>query len=254
MIAQDSKTKPTPDYALEERWEPMIEAERSFVFTGGTYTYDAPHDSALVDRGESALTAAFPENSAKPIREDRLSASVTHGLDALDSLTGVYHRRYLEEKLPEAILYCRQHGQSLSLIYADIDRFTWINECYGRVAGDLVLQHVAQTLQKRSRRPESWVARDHADALAICLPDMKNSVARRLAGNLRVAIMSERLPLKGDEIAATCSFIVQTVEREGDCPSAEELLHQAREQVALAKKAGGNMVLSCTPVYKEKRS
>ena len=55
-----------------------------------------------------------------------------YGMDALDALTGVFDCGYLEENLPEAILSCRKQGQSLSLIYADIDRFTQINERCGR--------------------------------------------------------------------------------------------------------------------------
>ena len=165
------------------------------------------------------------------------------GMDALDALTGVFHLGYLEEKLPEAIRNCRRQKQPLSLIYADIDRFTQINERCGRVAGDLVLQHVAQILRKRTARPESWVARDQADAFVVCLPGMKNSVARRLATSLRVAVMGERLPLEGCEITTTCSFIVRSVACEEELSSAQALLRQAREQAALAKKSGGNMVL-----------
>ena len=165
------------------------------------------------------------------------------GMDALDALTGVFHLGYLEEKLPEAIQSCCRQKQPLSLIYADIDRFTQINERCGRVAGDLVLQHVAQNFRRRTARPESWVARDQADAFVVCLPGMKNSVARRLATSLRVAVMGERLPLEGCEITTTCSFAVRSVACEEELFSAQALLRQAREQAALAKKSGGNMVL-----------
>ena len=169
--------------------------------------------------------------------------TLARGMDALDSLTGVFRREYLEAMLPEAMSSCRKRGQPFSVIYADIDRFSQINERYGGIAGDLVMQHVAQTLQKRTAWPESWVARDDADAFVISLPGVKNSVARRLAGNLRVAVMCERLPLEGGEITATCSFAVLSVEREEELPSAQTLLRQARKQAALAKKAGGNIVL-----------
>ena len=134
-------------------------------------------------------------------------------------------------------------GWALLSTDADIDRFSQINERCGRVAGDLVLQHVAQILRKRTARPESWVARDQADAFVICLPGMKNSVARRLATSLRVAVMGERLPLEGCEITTTCSFAVRSVACEEELSSAQSLLLQAREQAALAKKSGGNMVL-----------
>ena len=165
------------------------------------------------------------------------------GMDALDALTGVFHLGYLEEKLPEAIRNCRRQKQPLSLIYADIDRFSQINERCGRVAGDLVLQHVAQILRKRTARPESWVARDQADAFVICLPGMKNSVAQRLATSLRVAVIGERLPLEGGELRTTCSFVVRSVESEEKLPAAQTLLRQMRELAGLAKESGGNIVL-----------
>ena len=183
------------------------------------------------------------EERRDPMEETNPIHTTARDPDALDSLTGVFHREYLEAMLPEAMLSCHRRGQSLSLIYADIDRFSQINECYGRIAGDLVLQHIAQTLQKRSERPESWVARYDADAVAICLPGVKNSVARRIASNLRVAVMSERLALEGGEITPTCSFVVLSVGREEELPSAQALLRQARERAALAKKSGGNIVI-----------
>ena len=197
------------------------------------------HAEEMIAGATRSHDDAWREQMEEPNSFDTL----VQNANALDSLTGAYHRRYLEQKLPEAMLSCQRQGQPLSVIYADIDRFSQINERCGRIAGDLVLQHVAQILRKRTARPESWVARYQADAFVICLPGVKSSVARRLATSLRLAVMGERLPLEGCEITTTCSFAVQSVACEEELPSAQALLRQAREQAALAKKSGGNMVL-----------
>lgn len=174
---------------------------------------------------------------------ERVLTDTVGNMGILDLLTGVYHQRYLEDALPAAIRASRQRGQTLSILYVDVDRFESINARYGRVVGDLVLQHVAQTLKKRARLPESWVARENADAFVICLPGVSASAAKRCANNLRVAIMSERLHLESGEISLTCSFGVQTMEDSSAESAADALLREAKGKAALAKQAGGNAVV-----------
>ena len=174
---------------------------------------------------------------------DRVLTDTVENMGDVDTLTGVYHRRYLEEALPAAIRVSRQRGQTLSILYVDVDHFGTINDRYGRVVGDLVLQHVAQTLKKRACLLESWVAREDADAFVICLPGVTASAAKRCANNLRVAIMSERIHLESGEISLTCSIGVQTLETNGLFLTADALLREAQEKAALAKQAGGNAVV-----------
>ena len=172
-------------------------------------------------------------------REERADAE---GRSNLDVLTGVYHPNYIEKALSEAMQLSRQRERALSILYVDIDQFGSINAKHGRMVGDLVLQHVAQTMQKRARKAEDWVAREDADAFVICLPGVNHRAALRFANNLRLAIMSERLPFEGDEVSLTCSFGVQTTEINTLPITAGELLRLAQEKATLAKQAGGNTV------------
>lgn len=110
------------------------------------------------------------------------------------------------------------------------------------MVGDLVLQHVAQTMQKRARKAQDWVAREDADAFVICLPGVNHRAALRFANNLRLAIMSERLLFEGDEVSLTCSFGVQTMEINTSPITPGELLRLAQEKANVAKQAGGNTV------------
>ncbi|NTU77610.1 MAG: diguanylate cyclase, partial [Alphaproteobacteria bacterium] len=77
----------------------------------------------------------------------------------------------------------------------------------------------------------------------ICLPGVDNAAAQRIANRLRVAIMSERFPLEDGLINLTCSFGVQSVEKNDFQLSARMLLHRADEKLYQAKHAGRNAVV-----------
>jgi diguanylate cyclase (GGDEF)-like protein len=136
-----------------------------------------------------------------------------------------------------------ESGQPLSVIFADIDQFKAVNDRYGHIAGDLVLQHVAQLLQKKVRRTDSWTARYGGDEFVICLPGVDAASARRIANRLRVAVMSERFPLEDGALSLTCSFGVYAMEQSDFQLSAIMLLHRADENLYRAKHAGRNAVV-----------
>lgn len=196
----------------------------------------------MIQPRQTAISAE-PETPFHPFEGERYLADAIGSMNLKDTLTGTYNRRYVDEALPAAMRASFERAQPLSLIILDIDRFCSINERYGRVAGDLVLQHVALFVRKRIDQPDGWVARYESDRFVVCLPGIKNSSAIRCANHLRVAIMGERLPLEGSEVSLTCSFGVQTLEKNGVQLSALMLLHQAQEKLFLAKRMGRNMVV-----------
>ncbi|MDZ5017060.1 diguanylate cyclase, partial [Clostridium perfringens] len=56
-----------------------------------------------------------------------------------DELTGIYNRRFIDERLPIDILKSASQKSPLSIIIADIDFFKSINSNYGHLAGDYIL-------------------------------------------------------------------------------------------------------------------
>lgn len=64
-------------------------------------------------------------------------------LSLKDSLTGIYNRRYIYEKLPVEIISASLSEQSLSIIMADIDFFKNVNDDYGHLTGDCTLKSFA---------------------------------------------------------------------------------------------------------------
>lgn len=167
---------------------------------------------------------------------------VMSGVMQKDTLTGLYNRRFINEKLPALIKEASENGQPISLIFADVDHFQSVNEQYGHIAADLVLQHIAELLKKGACRGDSWAARYGADEFMICLPGVNNAAAYRVANRMRVSVMNERFRLENGSTRLTCCFAVRTLEQSDPQLSAQALLTWADETLERIKQTGGNMI------------
>ncbi len=87
----------------------------------------------------------------------------------IDPLTEVYNRRYFQFYLTKEIERSKRSGEKLSLLFIDIDKFKSINDIYGHVAGDKVLQQTAAVLRE-SARSADLIFRYGGDEFIILLP------------------------------------------------------------------------------------
>ena len=69
-----------------------------------------------------------------------------------DPLTGVYNRRFFDERLKQELDRLRRssHG-SIALMFLDLNRFKQLNDTYGHMAGDRVLRSVAKAIHSKLR-------------------------------------------------------------------------------------------------------
>jgi len=72
-------------------------------------------------------------------------------MSMIDSLTGLYNRRYFFDQVGFAVANSKRYGHSLCLLMLDLDHFKEANDVYGHNFGDIVLKKVAKTLQQQVR-------------------------------------------------------------------------------------------------------
>ncbi len=100
-----------------------------------------------------------------------------------DVLTGLPNRRELFRRLRLEVLRIARHGDPLSVVVADIDHFKRVNDNWGHVFGDLVLQKTAEALHSCCRESD-LVARTGGEEFAAIFPatDLRGAsqVARRM--------------------------------------------------------------------------
>jgi diguanylate cyclase len=151
----------------------------------------------------------------------------------VDSLTGAHSRYAYEERLAEEHQRWERHGQPLSYVIIDIDRFKLINDRLGHDAGDRLLRAVAELLT-RYKRAEDFVARLGGEEFVLLLPATPLAAAVGVANKLREAVEAATFQHKGRREPVTISGGV-TEFRSGDTPSvvydrADRALYRAKEE------------------------
>ena len=131
-------------------------------------------------------------DSRKEIESLRNELQAAAQASALDPLTGVINRRGFEKQISVCLETHEKKGSDCSFLFLDIDHFKRINDEYGHVVGDRVLQAVAQVLRANTRG-EDVVARYGGEEFVVILPATPIDKAHIVAENIRQNV--ERIAL-----------------------------------------------------------
>jgi two-component system cell cycle response regulator len=161
-------------------------------------------------------------------------------LSNTDHLTGLYNRRYLMEALGKEVQRCQRKGGDLSMIVLDIDHFKQVNDTYGHQQGDIVLQKVAQQLQKELRAYDT-ASRYGGEEFIAVLPDAKLEEAIFVANRIRTSIQTTRFNGSMSQLALTASIGVARFSSPA-CTTVDSFIKLADDALYRAKANGRNRV------------
>ena len=197
---------------------------------------------------ESAERCEFPEQDVLLLRTlADLFAGALHNAMTFqkaqeqaitDGLTGVKTHRFLMEALSAEWKRSTRSSRVFALVLMDLDRFKFVNDFYGHLEGDVVLQRVGHILEQNCRRSDV-VARYGGDEFVILMPETSVEQAYQLASKLRGWVASD--PLLRDK-NITASFGIAGFPVHGSTP--QELIQVADSSMYLSKHQGGNAVSS----------
>lgn len=157
-----------------------------------------------------------------------------------DALTGLYNRKSFDDRLENELRKARLAPYQFSLIMIDLDHFKAVNDTYGHVIGDRVLQACGKALQEVVLRRSDFCARYGGEEMAVILADCPSFGAAKVAESLRKSIEGVHVKAGKKEIEVTASFGVA----EGcDEDLAEDLIERADAALYIAKRSGRNKVV-----------
>jgi diguanylate cyclase (GGDEF)-like protein len=154
----------------------------------------------------------------------------------IDGLTGLWNRRYLDQRLAEELAFAKRHKNPMACVMADIDHFKSINDTHGHGFGDLVLKGIANILQQLCR-DEDICCRYGGEEFAILVRNTDGVRAKLLAERLRKVV--ETTPFKSGLLSTvvTCSFGVADLGTGSD-----DILKNADKALYVSKEGGRNRV------------
>jgi diguanylate cyclase (GGDEF)-like protein len=194
------------------------------------------------------LNLGVDDYVTKPVSHVELGARVRATLERqvlyedllnYDHLTGVLSRRNIESKLKDELVRVKRYGRPFSLIMVDIDHFKKINDRYGHLFGDLVLEKVAKNMSQKIRDVD-YVGRMGGEEFVIGLPETPRQAAFEVAEKVRKSI-SEVTYEENPEVRVTISGGVSCAPDEGD--QLNQLLEIADKKLYQAKGDGRNRII-----------
>jgi diguanylate cyclase (GGDEF)-like protein len=174
-------------------------------------------------------------------RDDRRMAE----LSLADPLTGVYNQNYFMERFAEEIDRARKYCYPVACVLIDIDNFKKINDTFGRVQGDQVLQRVSMILKQKNRVVD-MLGRYGVDQFIVQLTQTDLGGAKVVAQRFSEQINRARLVTVDPNYQVTLSIGVAAFSsmRIG---SKEDLVRQVKQALIDAKNKGGNQLV-LTPI------
>lgn len=223
---------------------PYIKMEYSMndVYIVIAIPIDLPDRRVVMEILKNATSSLILETSQSNIyTEVHELIDKMNNLALKDSLTGVYNRRFINEKLPLEITRAALSGKTISLIMGDIDFFKKVNDTYGHLCGDRALKKLAKILSQCISRTEDWVARFGGEEFLICLPGAGNARAIQVAEQMRMKIEKSAINCGQSKVQFTASFGVITTTPDQNT-TMNELIEKADAKLYEAKHNGRNRV------------
>ena len=182
----------------------------------------------------AAVTAMCIDNavSHEKLKQDGLT----------DPLTGIYNRRFFERRLGEEADKLRRSRGCLACIVADIDHFKRINDTYGHLIGDHVLQRVAAELGK-DLRSSDVLARYGGEEFVLLLPSTAVELAVEIAERMRRSLELMRFQDLGYSELRVSATLGLSIADGSAGDSSEDLFHRADKALYDGKQSGRNRVV-----------
>lgn len=176
----------------------------------------------------------------KDITEQRKIQETNAFLAHHDELTRLPNRRWMEQKLNEALVLAEENHQKLAVLFIDLDRFKNINDTLGHYIGDRLLELVPSRLLDSINQDSQFVARLGGDEFMVLCPVIDNDQdAIQIATNLLDNLAAPPFNIEEHELIVSASIGISIYPTGGT--NAVDLMKKADIALYRAKEEGRNI-------------
>ncbi len=187
----------------------------------------------------TGLGVGFLQNVKRTLMRERALSKRAQ----VDPLTGAYTRGAFEERLSVLLQRAEESGESLALLFVDLDRFKFVNDTYGHDMGDKLLREVGRIV-RQSVRGDDLVGRVGGDEFTVALVNVKDERAAAAVARSLVKELNAPILIEGRELQVSASIGIGLYPRDGLDP--ESLLQSADAAMYQVKERGKNSFVFST--------
>ncbi|MDR1317543.1 MAG: GGDEF domain-containing protein [Spirochaetales bacterium] len=169
-----------------------------------------------------------------------LQNTLHHRSSITDLKTGLFNHAYFMRRLEEELFRGRRYKSETAVLLMDIDFFKSLNDTHGHLAGDLVLQKLAENM-KEKLRIEDILSRFGGEEFILLLPGTHMPTALEIAERLRRAVESLRVQY-GDRYLSITISLGCAFSTPADPLPPQELIARADKALYMSKENGRNRV------------
>lgn len=243
VVLQDESVSRVHAEVVQRETEGVLIRDRGS--TNGTFVAGQRITEAVLKKGDKVLLGR--RTVLKYEVYDQLDAAYQKKIyesSTRDGMTGVYNRRYLNQRIVSEFSFAKRHSMWLSMVIFDLDEFRKINERFGHRNGDQVLVSVTGCVSS-ILRTEDLLARYGGEEFAIIAPGTNYEGGLALGQRVRQQVEHEAVIAEdgsGKVIKTTVSVGVAAV-APGFAGEAAAIMAAADANLHEAKQSGRNKVV-----------
>ncbi len=199
-------------------------------------------DSMEIDSGILQVVAGVASSVAMVLSNTLYHTSVLTRSQR-DDLTGLFNRSYFFEALETEIRKAQITNQNIHVLLLDIDKFKLINDTYGHLIGDKVIEEVGRILKENTRKSDI-ATRYGGEEFAVVLPNSCYSAAEHIAERIRVSV--EKMTIQIADLSMIEDLITLSlgIACYPHCSlDPLEIVDIADKRMYAAKRTGGNQYI-----------
>jgi diguanylate cyclase (GGDEF)-like protein/PAS domain S-box-containing protein len=210
---------------------------------GGYRHVEVIADNLLADPDIDGILLNLRDVTERRALEDQIRHQAFH-----DSLTGLPNRSLFDDRLNQALVRLRRHGDRIAVIFIDLDDFKNVNDSLGHAVGDELLRTTSERLEA-TLRAQDTAARLGGDEFAVLVEELEHEDhAAEIAERLRLALQ-EPVTIGGRRLTPSASIGIASPE---PTATTDEVLGNADVAMYVAKERGKGQVIRFEPVMRER--
>jgi diguanylate cyclase (GGDEF)-like protein/PAS domain S-box-containing protein len=228
------------EHIQEKMAEMAAHPEQVLAFESKMMRFDGTEIDVEIKRasfqygGEPAVQTVIRDITRHKDYEQQLRRQALH-----DALTGLPNRLLLLDRMKQAIAAAERNGQSMHVLFFDLDRFKYVNDTLGHDAGDELLKTITERMSDCARKCDT-LARLGGDEFVLMLEDVESEQAIMPLVQRVMERICEPVLLGNQEVAVTCSVGISVYPQDARDPFT--LLKYADTAMYHAKEKGRNGV------------